>query len=69
MQQKSNCDYLNVIIWLITMKMKMILKNTSHSLDISRPRVRHIQNILKYIQYPNIKSILLRWCNIYGSIH
>ena len=42
------------------MKMKVILKNTSHSLDISRPRGRHIQNILKYIQYPNIKSILVR---------
>ena len=40
-KQKKECAYVHKIIRLITMKMKMKIKNRSHRYGINRPRSRH----------------------------
>ena len=42
------------------MTIKMIMKNTSHSLDINRPRSRRILNTLKCTKYTKYKKPLCK---------
>ena len=46
---KDKNVYLNEVIWLMTMKMMLIIKNRSGRYDIHRPRCRHEHKYTKYI--------------------
>ena len=60
------------VIWLMTMKMMLNMKNRSYRYDINRPRPR---NRHKYTKYKMCLSIMMAICikqhlsNIWSSIH
>ena len=68
-KNKSVC--LNEVIWLMTMKAILKMKNRSHRTDIDRPRPRHGH---KYSKYKMCLSIMMVTCikqhlsNIWSSI-
>ena len=69
----QKCVYLNKVIWLITMKVRLKVKNRSHRYDINRPRPRHEHKYTKYKMC--LTSIMMVICikqhlsNIWSSIY
>ena len=69
---KNKYVYLNEIIWLITTKMRLKMKNGSSIYDTNRPRRRQGH---KYTKYKMCLSIMMVICtkqhldNIWNSIH
>ena len=63
---------LNVLIWLMAVKMRLNMKNRSHRYDINRPSPRHGHS---HTEYKMCLSIMMVICikqhlsNIWGSIH
>ena len=63
---------LNEVAWLMTMKMRLEMKNWSHRYDINWPRPSHGH---KYTKYKMCLSIMMATCikqhlsNIWSSIH
>ena len=47
-KQKNKCVCVHEIIGLVTMKMKVNMKNRSHRYDINRPRSRQGYKYSKY---------------------
>ena len=45
---KNKYDCLNEVIWLMTMKARLKMKNRLHRYDINRPRPRHGDKYTKY---------------------
>ena len=74
LSSKHNKRYvcLNEVIWLMTMKMTLKMKNRLHRYDINRPRPRHGN---KYTKYKMCLSIMMaiyikqHLSNIWSSIH
>ena len=69
----QKCVYLNEVIWLITMKVRLKEKNRSHRNDVNRPRPRHEH---KYTNYkmcltPIMMVIFIKQhlSNIWSSIY
>ena len=53
---KNKCICFNEVIWLMTMKMTLKMKNRSHRYDIIRPKPRHGH---KYTKYKMCLSIIM----------
>ena len=70
--QQNKCACLNKVIWLMTTKMSLKMKNRSHRYDIARLRPRHRHN---YIIYKMCLSLMMAICikqylsNIWSSIY
>ena len=45
---KNKYFCLNEDIWLMTMKVRLTMKNRSHRYDVNRPRPRHGHKLTKY---------------------
>ena len=63
---KNMYVYLNEVIWLMTMKMRLNMKNRSSRYDINRNRCRHGHKYTKYKICLDIKQHL---SNIWNLIH
>ena len=69
---KSKYICLNEVVWLITMKMRLKIKNGSHRFGINRPRPRHWH---KFTKNEMCLSFMIVICtkqhlsNIWSSIH
>ena len=66
---------LNVVIWLMTMKMRLKLKNKSHRYDINRPKPRHGQKHTKYKMCLSITMVICTkqhlskiWSSVYEKL-
>ena len=69
---KNKCLCFNQVTWLMTMKIKLEIKNRSNRYDINRLMPRHGY---KYTKYKTCLSIMMVICikehlsNIWSSIH
>ena len=69
---KNKYVCLSEVIWLMTMKVRLDMKNRSNRYDINRPRLKHDH---KYTKYKTCLSIMMVICikqhlsNIWSSIH
>ena len=70
--QKNKCVGYNEVIWLMTMKMRLKMKNRSYRSDISRAKPRHRHRYTRYNMYLSIMMVTCikqHLSNIWGSIH
>ena len=69
---KNKYICLNEVIWLITVKMRLEMKNRSNRCGINRPRPRYGHEYTTYImRFSKMKVICIKqpWSNIWSSIH
>ena len=69
---KNKYICLNEVIWLITVKMRLEMKNRSNRCGINRPRPRYGHEYTTYIMcFSKMKVIYIKqpWSNIWSSIH